>query len=1218
MFKVCSRHLRAFLVHFATAMGTLTAARFYHKNIPLDPPSKGESRKPKAYLSSLNLLFSHCAAKRAHQIPPLKGADPTGRGGCYVAESTLVRVGAYLIVSTIGIGLFAAIASANQPTLEWSYNAQSNLYPSPLVADVHPTPGLETIVSDSEVRTLRCIDSQGNPLWEYKGGWTRRLTSGASLSFSARAGKGTLLIGNADGKLCAVDAETGQELWTQTTGPIEWGAAIWADLDGDGADEAIAGTESAGVVALNANGDVRWTLAKADDLNLHVQGPIGAADFDSDGKAEIFVVDYTGPLCINPDGTVRWRRRTGDLFQGAPVVTTLSEDGKPVLLAVSSANNFLHCFDAADGTPLWKCGLIGASDVYPGASLAVGDLDGDGSPEIVVPDNEGHVHCITADGALAWIFTTDKATHGAVSLGDVDGDGSIEILIASGDHNLYCVDANGRLEWRYAANLRLIHPATIADMDGDNKTDILVCGSDRTLRCLTLGGRYDPALIPWPANRVDVALSGSTLGRNATASRTVNESLELVKNGDFNDPDTVAEPEAYPANSSLPEEAKRLPRDWHVETVNGATLRWAENGGRDNSACAVVNPAPAETRFATDPVQLERGVRSVTANVYAKANATNGITATLRWIGREGVMRADTLQDVGANDGWLRLSAQDAIPPREAEWVQFVCYSPSAESPVMWDDASLAAQTEQRPLIKTAVNQVGYEVGAPKRFTAWSNFAPDSNPAFSVVDDSGAVVYEGTLTACGRITGAYGHDWGFDYWRGDFSEFDAPGKYRIRVTMDSETGESWPFAIGKDVLWNQTAEPAYRFFYYQRCGMAIPGFHGACHLDDAVSPDGKRQYSLSGGWHDAGDYNTYNNAPYVYGLVSAYEEQQPDFDTIDRDGNGRSDFLDEILWGGDLMRRMVAPDGSSRGDITSGYGFWGPPELETDNIPNTGDERRIRGKVSGNDPANHMAAAAAIARLLEPGNLYLEAAQRAFDFRSQQGKRDAYQLSAALDLYALTKDDTYLRAARELLPAAGFDRAQVIEQYDAVTGENHADQIRDALVARANGILQLAGNPFGVYEYGSPDHATFFGTPPDNGGWHVGNSSHVLEAAHIVAEAYRYTADPRYAAFVYDQFNWILGNNPYDLCLMEGIGSVNPPSYHHRYAMAGVPRGAVPGSVVNGITWKTVGDDRPYFDMRGLDIPDFESNEVWLPHNTNYLKALVSLHRAQTKYNAPH
>ena len=1104
------------------------------------------------------------------------------------------------------ISILGASAAAEQPTVLWSYEAQSNLYPSPLTADVHPAPGLETIVSDSEVRKLRCIDARGEQLWEYDGGWAKRLTSGASLSLTARAGAGTLLAGNADGKLCCVDAETGRELWTRQVGTLEWGTAVWADLNGDGVDEAVAGTENAGVIALSAQGEPVWAIDDLDGSPLHIGGPIGAADIDGDGQSEIFAADQTGPLCINPGGTIRWRHPSGDGYPGAPVVTVLGDDGPPVVLVVSSDDDFLHCLDAASGAPLWKSGLFGTPDLYAAGSLAVGDLDDDGNSEIVVPDNEGHVHCFDSSGTLQWVFTTYKATHGAVTLGDIDGDGAVEVLVASGDHNLYCVDGTGRLEWRFGAGLRLIRPATITDIDGDKKTDILVGGSDRTLRCLTLGAAYDPALTPWPSNRFDAAQTGSTLGRDSAPRRRITETVQLVENGAFSHPESLENPEGQADNA-----LKRLPRAWRVESLE-PTLQWLEAGGREDSACAAVEPASAETVFATKPIRLDAEVRVVDAQVYAMADQRDSVSASLRWVGPSGIVRVDTLAAAPDSDLWYRFSRADLVRPREAVWAQLVCRAQAADAQVIWDDASIVARAERRPMVKVAVNQVGYDLGAPKRFTVWSNFVPNSPATYAVIDESGTVVFEESLAPRGRIIGAYGRDWGYEYWQGDFSPLNQPGRYRIRVTMDGIASESWPFSIDRDVLWNRTAEPAYRFFFYQRCGMEVPGFHGACHLDDAVNADGERQYSLSGGWHDAGDYNTYNNAPYVYGLIRAYEEQTAAFRALDRDGNGQSDFLDEILWGADLMRRMIAPDGSSRGDISSGYGFWGPPELETDNLPNTGDERRIRGAESGNDPANHMAAAATIARLIEPNDAYVEAAMLAFAWRAERGSADALQLSAALDLYALTGEERYAQAAREIFPKAGFGDVPAVERFDAAFNEDHSQQLRAALAARADAMLRMADNPFGIYLYGSPESPTFFGTPPDTGGWHVGNSRHVLDAAYAMALAYRYTGDPRYLAFVYDQFNWILGNNPYDLCLMEGAGSLHPPSYHHRYAMAGVPRGAVPGSVVNGITWKEPGDDRPHFDMRGLDIPDFESNEVWLPHNTVYLNALASLHRAQT------
>ena len=86
--------------------------------------------------------------------------------------------------------------------------------------------------------------------------------------------------------------------------------------------------------------------------------------------------------------------------------------------------------------------------------------------------------------------------------------------------------------------------------------------------------------------------------------------------------------------------------------------------------------------------------------------------------------------------------------------------------------------------------------------------------------------------------------------------------------------------------------------------------------------------------------------------------------------------------------------------------------------------------------------------------------------------------------------------------------------------------------------------------------------------------------------------------------------------LCKGEVFTSAPSYHQRLTFAGVARGAVPGSVVNGITYRGPGDDRPYFDMSGIDIPSFESNEPWLPHNTAYLAALTALERTRRGGNA--
>jgi outer membrane protein assembly factor BamB len=1111
-----------------------------------------------------------------------------------------------LVVLTNATG---QVAVSSEPTLKWSYGAQSTLYAPPLAADVCPAPGSEVIVSDSEARRLLCVDARGSLVWECKAGWTKRLTTAAALSFTARPGRPTLILGASDGRLTCIDAATGVVLWQQTAGPIEWGSVVWADLDADGQDEAVAGTEHSGVVAYCADGVKTWEYrGEKGAPSVRIPGPIAAADVDGDGKAEVFAAGAWGPFCLNSGGTLRWQRLTGDEFVCGVTVADADRDGAPELYAASRNDNALFCLDARTGAVRWKTPTVGEADAYAGASIAMGDVDGDGREEIAAADALGNVYCLSPSGEVLWVFETQKRTHAAVSLGDVDGDEAVEVLAASGDHHLYCIDGEGQLKWRYAATLRLIYPATIADVDDDGKTDILCCGSDKTLRCLTLGGRYRPDLVPWASRRCDAAQSGARFGKPLAAPSNVAESAPLLEYGGFETGKVTAPAEMYPADGTLLAARKSQPYGWSAGLDEDAVFM------RDTAA-AFVGGASLKTAaggapftFRSDPIPVKRGLESVRAAVMAKGGSPE---ACLEWEGLQGLARRDSLAPAGAENGWTRLAAEDIVPPRQARWVRLACRTAPGTT-TWWDAAEIVGRCVRPRQLRVLVNQAGYDAGAPKRFTVQSNFLAEQ-ASFEVIGQGGAASFSAALHHEGRIQGAYGHDWGFEYWRGDFSAFDAPGAYCIRVTLDSATDVSWPFEVGPELLWQKTAVPAYRFFYYQRCGTAVPGFHGACHLDDAVSPDGKTQYELWGGWHDAGDYNTYHNAPYVLGLCQAYALRKEAFDRCDDDGNGIADLFDEILWGGAHSRRMIAPDGSAYGPITSGYGFWGPPELETDNVPGTGDERRISGAELGNDSGVHLAAMAKIARCAEDKKPWIEAAERALAWAVERNAHGPAQFSAVLDLYDATGDKKYAVLAKEWLPEPSIETVHAVQQYDQLFGEDHRAELRENLVARAEETLELARNPFGVCTHGPKERPNFFGTPADATGWHVGNSSHVLNAANTLALAYQFNPDPRYLVFVYDQFNWILGNNPYDISLMEGVGSAFPPTYHNRITFAGVPRGAIPGSVVNGITWRGPGDDRPYFDMRGLDIPAFEPNEVWLPHNTAYLNALVNLSNARNR-----
>ena len=1102
----------------------------------------------------------------------------------------------------------------SQPEEKWIFTAKSQLYSPPLVADICPNKGNETIISDSEARILRCISSSGKQIWEYDGQWKKRLSSVAALTWKSSDGMPLLIIGNGDGSLTCIDAESGKKVWKTNAGIITWGNAIWADINSDGLDEAIAGTEDNGIVAFNITGENIWTYKGGMERPiLSLKTPIAASDINGDGQDEIFAADRFGVFCLNGDGSLKWEMQTGDEFNSAPVISDVNLDGSPELYCASFEDNILFAINAVSGNIIWQFRLMNKIDIYSGSSIAVGDIDGDDLEEILIGDDQGIVYCLDSSGEPLWMHNTEMKTHSAISLGDVDGDGDVEVLISSGDHFLYCLNYRGTIKWRYKADLRLIYAVTIVDIDNDGKTDILGCGSDGKLRCLTLNGKFNPQKIPWGSHRYDLANSGSSFKfAEKTKINKILENRELLLFGDFEQAKIVQAKNSYSSGSINYETRLNRPRDWFAERKSNSIWQLDSLHKLSGLSSVKINSKEEGFTLGSRVIEVEKNLKSIGASIWYKAAIPP--RAEIIWEGTNGIIRADKLELHNQNNSeWRQLSIEKLIPPKSSKWVKLIVNT-DPESITWLDNSQIKGDFEVDRNVKVYGNQLGYEKNGNKYFTVGSNYKSNS-ASFEIIDQNNKVVYSSTLEYRDRIKGAFGHDWGYYYWRGDFSKLNELGQYRIKVEIDELEDISWPFKIAENLYWENTVQPAYRFFYYQRCGIEIPGFHKACHLDDAADEAHEHFYDLSGGWHDAGDYNKYYNAPYVLGLAKSYSNQKELFLSHDEDGNGRSDFLDEILWGADFSRRMIAPDGSARGELTSGWGYFGVPELETDNIPNSGDERSLKDQVFGKNSSNHTAAMAKVALISENNSEYIDAAKRGLAWAIKKNMEGPLQLSAAIDLYKVTGEIEYSQISKRLFDICGFDDIAITIEYDQVFKTNHNQQIIKRLTEEADKMLAWSENPFGFYTYGPKENPNYFGTPADHPKFAIGTNHYVLNAIEKMGLAYLYNPNPLYLDFIYNQLNWILGNNPYGISMMEGIGSAFVPTYHHRYFLAGVPRGAVPGGIINGVVWKEIGVDTPYFDMSGVDIPYYASNEFWLPHNTNYLRAITVLQKILQRSN---
>ena len=104
----------------------------------------------------------------------------------------------------------------------------------------------------------------------------------------------------------------------------------------------------------------------------------------------------------------------------------------------------------------------------------------------------------------------------------------------------------------------------------------------------------------------------------------------------------------------------------------------------------------------------------------------------------------------------------------------------------------------------------------------------------------------------------------------------APGTYHLICKTGDRIVRSHDFTIEKE-LYMRLAKFASRFYFIQRQGVDVPGWHKANFLDDAVIVDrntgrisGHRD--VSGGWQDAGDPSKQAPADLsIFGLSEFFE-----------------------------------------------------------------------------------------------------------------------------------------------------------------------------------------------------------------------------------------------------------------------------------------------------------------------------------------------------------
>jgi endoglucanase len=535
---------------------------------------------------------------------------------------------------------------------------------------------------------------------------------------------------------------------------------------------------------------------------------------------------------------------------------------------------------------------------------------------------------------------------------------------------------------------------------------------------------------------------------------------------------------------------------------------------------------------------------------------------------------------------------------------------------------SLAAATAaSAPSAVIRVNTIGFLPGAEKRATIAAPLADGAVIRVVRVAD-GATAFAapaGAPVASGK------NDTGETVRVFDFTALADAGSYRIELPGGRASA---PFRIAGDV-WDAPLAAAMRAFHLWRCGAAVSArhdgrvfAHGPCHAADArldlVLPSNKKaRLDVTGGWHDAGDYNKYTvNAAFAAGLLLAAWEQNPaalaalDLGIHENAGAGAAPgFLGEIRWGLDWLLKMQLPDGRVFHKVSElAFHYWGPP-----------DEDPTPRYLAGWSTAATATAAAVLARAARVYRPYdagfadrclaaarLAAAvlaahpeevrpdQRAFSTGTYELHNTAHRLWAAAELWAATGEKTFLDDFEQRAAAARFDFGGPAwgNVTDLALGAYllapRRDGARDPrLVARLEKeLLATAANIAATAE------AHPHGRPLGGGIWFWGVNGSVAAQTHLLHLADRIAPDPRHRQAAQHALAFLFGRNPHARSYVTGLGHRPPAHPHDRRGEPAWPGCLVGGAHPTGRDWN---DDKD----------DYARNEIAINWNAALVYALA-------------
>ncbi|HCM1313336.1 TPA: glycoside hydrolase family 9 protein [Vibrio parahaemolyticus] len=497
----------------------------------------------------------------------------------------------------------------------------------------------------------------------------------------------------------------------------------------------------------------------------------------------------------------------------------------------------------------------------------------------------------------------------------------------------------------------------------------------------------------------------------------------------------------------------------------------------------------------------------------------------------------------------------------------------------------------------------------------------------------------------------------------DFSSFTDSGDYFLQV----EDSRSSYFTVGEHILLNQTLSDVIHYFKSQRCGgvfdqqdRQVPVLNANQTVDvhggwyDASGDVSKYLSHLS----YANYLNSQQTPMVVWNILKGLSLLEGSEDIA---AFTRTRLIEEALFGADFLVRMQNEKGFFYMTV---FDKWSKDTAQREicayetQLGHKFDDYQAGFRQGGGVAIAALAAASRLGvhgeyaqqkyrNAAENGYWHLKEHNTQYLNDGEENIIDEYcALLASVELFKATKETRYLEESRlwaQRLVARQMSDEQIqhfwsanqdgsrpyfhaaeaglpviaLCEYLAIEDDSVQTESVKRIVNRACEfeikISNKVTNPFGYprqYVKGvneSKRDAFFVAHNNESGYWWQGENARLGSLATMA-----YLAQPHIASqeiqqqlsvFAQDALNWIVGLNPYDMCMLDGHGR-NNPDYLPQYGFFNAK-----GGVCNGITGGFEDEEDIAFNppaQKDDMLQNWRWGEQWIPHGAWYLLAIMS------------